>query len=392
MAICTVGKRPEKFTHMIYEKKGSIRNSDSFADQYLSEFPDAYLDYDGRIIVDKTQGVTVIYFREDFADEESYVRLYNYIWTGNGDHKYYLAGKLFWLRDNDPKGCSELLRSLDEDTADEVLRQGMKGNFQMDEDEYFYRVFELGQKHSDIVTGWLLESEYKNDPAVCAENMRYLSIANHAYQDVYTVYVNEGKTVFDLSKRVRDTLEWLSKTEENAPDSAPGVFKARERRKEFDFLYDDDPDRYFRDIGEEVPFAEKLKERLSVRQETFPECLYRLMREKGIRTLSELAAKPGELGPSKQVISKWANNTDPARHPDKTTVFSLILAAKLDIKDAYALMKSAHLSFDESPTDVIVRLFIEEKLYDFKILNEVVFDVTHRSLFHRKDAEESGRI
>ena len=152
-----------------------------------------------------------------------------------------------------------------------------------------------------------------------------------------------------------------------------------------DFLYDTNPELYFRQLNDELPFAGELRQELSEKKESFADCLFRLMRENGIKSQAELTAGKRRTGVSKAVISKWINNRDPYKTPDKATVYALIISAHLSLSQAAALLKSANLAFGHNPEDIIVQSFVRNQMYDLDKLNEVVYDVTHRTLINRKD-------
>ncbi len=373
----------EGFANIIYERKGSIEMNQSFVQAYLREFPSAFLDHGNRIIVERNEGIRVIYFRDDFSDEESYVSLYNYILTGNASHGYYLRSKAGWLRDHDLKELSRFTDSLSEEEIEYLFSQKSDG-FVFDEDDYFYRTLIMNEPHEAIVGKWLIESEYRDFPEVLNQDEEYLRYVNHTYSDLYVLYLNTGNTLFQLAETTRKIIDLYSRgsRSEGKPNA---ILSRRDALQEYSFLFDEDPDRFFSELEEDIPFAEKLKGRLMEKRETFQECIYRLMDEKGITSLSQLTARKGKLGISKAVMSKWINNRDPRRTPNKETVYAIIMAAKLDMKDAAALLKSANLEFGYTPEDIIVRMFIDNKMYDLDKLDKVVFEVTHKTLLNRRD-------
>ena len=306
-----------EYTNRIYEKKGSSADNGEYITAYLENYEGSRLVCDGKVICDTACGTKYIYFREDFPDYNSIIRLYNFILNGNGEDEQ-SAGKKFVLE-------SEL-------------------------DYYSVLETEAGIKAAD--------------------------------HDRHVVIINEGATVYTLVRDARlaasgDTGKLEAPVQPTAP--RPGS------KQEYEFLYDKNKERFFEKLAHILPFSRELKKELEEKKETFAECLFRLMREKGIQSQSELTAKNGRLGVSKAVMSKWINNRDPNRTPDKATVYAIIMAARLDMKDAEALLKSANLSFGYDMEDIIVKTFIRNSMYDLEKLNDVVFEITHKTLLNKRD-------
>ena len=59
--------------------------------------------------------------------------------------------------------------------------------------------------------------------------------------------------------------------------------------------------------------------------------------------------------------------------PGKSTVLALIIAMELDMSEAKELLSYAGYAINpNNPTDVIVSYFIEQEMYDIRVLNEVL--------------------
>ena len=70
----------------------------------------------------------------------------------------------------------------------------------------------------------------------------------------------------------------------------------------------------------------------------------------------------------RKLFSKIRSN--PAYHPRKTTVLALAIALRLDIQDASDLLIRAEYAFSPgSKSDLIVKFFIEHKVYDIDAIN-----------------------
>ena len=373
----------KEFSNIIYERRGSAAMCPDFVRKYLEAYPDAHLDYGDRIIVEKTDGVKVIYFRDDFADEESYCRLYEYILNGADSRDGYLRSKARYLRENDPEEFRKFFDSLNEGEQETVLSYDRKEPV-FDEEDFLYRTLVMKEAYGDIVREWIVESEYRDDPGVLEEDRQRLNYVNCAYNDLYTICFNQGETVFSLAETVRDIIRILSGDGAEQSGGKNAVLSRKDALADYPFLFDEDPERFFEELSRDVPFTEELKAKLSEKRETFQECLYRLMDKKGIKSLSELTAKKNKIGVSSAVMSKWINNRDPNRTPDKSTVYAIIISAKLDMKDAADLLRSAKLEFGTTQEDIIVKTFIHNQLYDLRILDETVFEITHRRLVNKK--------
>lgn len=103
---------------------------------------------------------------------------------------------------------------------------------------------------------------------------------------------------------------------------------------------------------------------LSHRQESFHDCLFRMIDAKHLKA-SEVYKKAGI---SRQLFSKIRCNED--YEPEKSTILALAVGMKLNINETNKLLACAGLMLsDSSIQDLIVRFFIERGEYDLDIYN-----------------------
>ena len=72
---------------------------------------------------------------------------------------------------------------------------------------------------------------------------------------------------------------------------------------------------------------------------------------------------------------------DKMYHPSRETVFKLMLSLQLVLTEAVEMMEFAGYSFDRSSQfDLIVKYCIENKIYDLMSVNELLLELTDRTL------------
>lgn len=77
----------------------------------------------------------------------------------------------------------------------------------------------------------------------------------------------------------------------------------------------------------------------------------------------------------RRLFSKIRSDAD--YHPRKQTILSLIIALHLDMEEAVDLLARAGFAFSPvNPIDTIYQFCIENAIYDFGIIDELVYEQT----------------
>ena len=117
-----------------------------------------------------------------------------------------------------------------------------------------------------------------------------------------------------------------------------------------------------------APGKRKLEDIMKHLGETFSQMLLRLIDERGL-TDSQVYHRANV---DRRHFSKIRNNPDYA--PNKKTVLAFSIALELSLDETLDLLKTAGYSFsDSSKFDVIIRFFLENRMYDVFEINEVLF-------------------
>lgn len=109
--------------------------------------------------------------------------------------------------------------------------------------------------------------------------------------------------------------------------------------------------------------------------ETFCEMLFRIINEKGEKESDVYK----NAGIDRKLFSKIRNN--PAYHPKKATVIALSIALKLDINNSIEFLESAGYALSPGEkSDIIVRYFIEKKIFDIDIINCALYEFGEKTI------------
>ena len=127
------------------------------------------------------------------------------------------------------------------------------------------------------------------------------------------------------------------------------------------------PAAFYGELLEESPCS--LEERLSNTDEGFSAALLRLIDERGMKD-SEVYKKANI---DRKLFSKI--RCDAAYRPKKQTVLAFALALELTLPETEQLLKKAGYSLSDSINfDVIVKFFIESRIYDIFTVNQALFE------------------
>ncbi len=98
--------------------------------------------------------------------------------------------------------------------------------------------------------------------------------------------------------------------------------------------------------------------------QTFHEVLFEKIAQSGMTDVEVY----NRANMDRRLFSKIRSN--PAYHPRKDTVLALAIALKMDIDETQDLLSRAEYALSpSSKSDVIIRYFIERKIYDIHLIN-----------------------
>ena len=103
--------------------------------------------------------------------------------------------------------------------------------------------------------------------------------------------------------------------------------------------------------------------------QTFHEVLFEKIAQSGMTDVEVY----NRANMDRRLFSKIRSN--PAYHPRKDTVLALAIALKMDIEETQDLLSRAEYALSpSSKSDVIIRYFIERKIYDIHLINIALDD------------------
>ena len=116
----------------------------------------------------------------------------------------------------------------------------------------------------------------------------------------------------------------------------------------------------------ETAVYDELSSILRSKGETFSDYLFRLIDERQMKDSSVYRA----VGIERNTFAKLRR---PDYHPGKRLVLSLIIGTQLSVDEADTLLKKAGYSFcNDDETDLIVKYFLENRLYELSKINEAL--------------------
>ena len=123
------------------------------------------------------------------------------------------------------------------------------------------------------------------------------------------------------------------------------------------------------EIGTAEKIIRKLKDMIGMSGNYFSDYLWKLIDEKNMTDVETY--KKAHLDLDRRIFSKIRNEKD--YMPSKRTILAIAIALELDYKETTSLLHRAgyHLSAG-SKEDVIIGYFIENRIYDLFLINEVL--------------------
>ena len=180
-----------------------------------------------------------------------------------------------------------------------------------------------------------------------------------------------------MDERIKDLLKDLDQyIQENwvAPAKAedqwqPGDAQGRRKKAETEEQDEEACSKAGRVFSEQDSGAISLDDLIGDVGQTFHEVLFEKISQSGMTDVEVY----NRANMDRRLFSKIRSN--PAYHPRKDTVLALAIALKMDIDETQDLLSRAEYALSpSSKSDVIIRYFIERKIYDIHLINIALDD------------------
>ena len=211
---------------------------------------------------------------------------------------------------------------------------------------------------------------YPKSEAVKTASSAIKDFLSENEMDIYLVVYD--KRSFAISEKLFDEVRSYIEERQIKPDLRRGI-----NSSESEILADHLPEActkeysmcptFLNECAVGIEKKESLEALLNQKNETFSEMLLRLIDEKGLTDVE--VYKRANI--DRKLFSKMRKKD---YVPKKTTVMAIIIALRLDMREAEELLNRAGFAFSKArKLDIIIEYFIEHGLYDIFEINETLF-------------------